>query len=121
MEEDSKLAEEGEDGDDEDDEDDEDSTLFGGQISCAFFHPAWQFSGLDADDPVNWERRSPLPCVSLLRKSDVKQHVEDGLKRGVSISQQIHEENEKTLRRIGSEVMCQSSAAWASSLGGEDQ
>jgi hypothetical protein len=86
-------------------EEDPEEQLFAGELSCAFFHPEWRFADVAEDDPVNFERRAPFPIVSLLKKGDIKKLVDDGLTRGVAISEQIHNQNRETLRRIGTEKL----------------
>ena len=38
-----------------------------GAIRVAWFHPEWTFDEMDADDAMNFERRSPYPCATILR------------------------------------------------------
>jgi len=43
----------------------------------ASFHPDYQFSETDPDDPANRTNRSPFPLVHILRCSDVKNAIEE--------------------------------------------
>eukprot|EP00617_Octactis_speculum_P012247 CAMPEP_0185780914 /NCGR_PEP_ID=MMETSP1174-20130828/100608_1 /TAXON_ID=35687 /ORGANISM="Dictyocha speculum, Strain CCMP1381" /LENGTH=175 /DNA_ID=CAMNT_0028470677 /DNA_START=266 /DNA_END=793 /DNA_ORIENTATION=- len=86
---------------DEDELEEESESLFGGQLSCAFFHPSWRFNGIEETDAVNFERRAPFPVVSLLKKADIKSIVDEGLSRGIAISEEIHQNNQAMLRRHG--------------------
>ncbi|CAN0280068.1 unnamed protein product, partial [Laminaria digitata] len=37
------------------------------QVLVACFHPKYAFEGLEEDDVLNYEKRSPLPTINLLR------------------------------------------------------
>jgi hypothetical protein len=91
--------------DEDEKEEDPEEQLFAGELSCAFFHPSWKFNDAAEEDPVNFERRSPFPLVSLLKKSEIKTLVDEGLSRGVSISEEIHIRNRNKLRSLGNEKL----------------
>jgi len=75
----------------------EDECINDGELNPAFFHPEWVFEGLEAANPVNFERRAPLPCVTLLHAQCVRGVVAKGLERGVVVGQEMQKANEATL------------------------
>ncbi len=67
-----------------------------GVYQFASFHPDYQFSGTQADDPENYTNRSPYPMLHLLR--------EDSLDRAIDSHpevDQIPDRNVQLMRRMG--------------------
>jgi len=76
--------------------------IFEGALSTAVFHPEWTFDGVGERDPVHFEKRSPYPTVSLLRKEEMGRKVTEHFERtGGSLSQKIQEENTESLAKAG--------------------
>mmetsp|Transcript_1137 Transcript_1137/g.1461 ORF Transcript_1137/g.1461 Transcript_1137/m.1461 type:complete len:386 (-) Transcript_1137:22-1179(-) len=65
------------------------------EVMVACFHPNHTFQGLEKNDPVHFEKRSPYPVVNLLRAPVVDKYVEDGK------TCRIAEANEEKLRAEG--------------------
>ena len=67
-----------------------------GVVQVASFHPDYQFAGTQPDDIDNYTNRAPYPTLHLLR--------EDSVERAVAAypdTEQIYENNVRTLRRLG--------------------
>jgi len=71
--------------------------LFGDKVTIAPFHPEWFFAGEGEGDenPLNYEKKSPFPTVSLVRTSTIVQAGEEATRR-------IGEHNEEILTEYGS-------------------
>ncbi|HSV44312.1 MAG TPA: DUF1415 domain-containing protein [Ramlibacter sp.] len=67
-----------------------------GIVQLASFHPDYQFTGCDADDPANFSNRAPWPTLHLLREDSVARAVQ-----ALPRPQAIYEANIETLRRLG--------------------
>jgi len=67
----------------------------GEKLLIACFHPQHTFAGLDEDDPLHWEKRSPYPTINLLRAERVDEYAAEGL------TQRIGENNDATLKAQG--------------------
>mmetsp|Transcript_25872 Transcript_25872/g.83292 ORF Transcript_25872/g.83292 Transcript_25872/m.83292 type:complete len:226 (-) Transcript_25872:213-890(-) len=85
-------------------ESEEEEVLANG-VQPAFFHPAWSFDGLPADSPIHFEKRAPCPVINLLRRSTLDRTVEEGLRRGVIVNQQISEHNAAALQAEGTPAL----------------
>jgi hypothetical protein len=48
-----------------------------GIYQLASFHPQYQFSDTDIDDPANYTNRSPYPMLHLLRETSLEQAIAD--------------------------------------------
>jgi len=81
--------------------DKEDDPLLEGRVGIAFFHPNWTFNEMDNNDPIHFERRAPIPTISLLRKDDIGVYVQDALEKGIILSKKVQDDNEVTLRKYG--------------------
>eukprot|EP00752_Nemacystus_decipiens_P009495 g8489.t1 len=65
------------------------------QVLVACFHPRHAFHGLDEDDVLNYEKRSPHPTINLLRADMVDEYIALGKTLGIA------EHNEQALRKEG--------------------
>lgn len=59
------------------------------------FHPEYQFSGTEMDDPSNFANRSPHPMIHILRVDEVEDAIADGEDVGV-----ILQRNTETLNKL---------------------
>ena len=66
-------------------------------LQLAGFHPKWTYAGLEANDPLHFEKRAPHPTISLIRAASVKD--------AQAITATIATNNEDTLRDIGYEQL----------------
>ncbi|MBX3654271.1 MAG: DUF1415 domain-containing protein [Ramlibacter sp.] len=67
-----------------------------GEFQIASFHPAYQFSGTEADDIANYTNRSPYPTLHLLRESSIDRAVQ-----AFPDAETIFGANMQTLRALG--------------------
>ena len=79
----------------------DDEDLLNNGIQPAFFHPDWNFQGLDEDDPIHFEKRAPHPTINLLRRSAIEAVNERGLAKGILVSKEISEHNAARLADEG--------------------
>lgn len=70
---------------------------FEGHLQLATFHPQYQFSDSDFDDPANYTNRSPYPMLHLLQEAAVEKAVEKH-----PDTDAIPERNIALLREMGS-------------------
>lgn len=68
-------------------------------VMLVCFHPQHSWAGLAADDPVQFEKRSPFPIVNFLRGNAVDSAIEAGLTANIGAH------NEQRLRQEGIDVM----------------
>lgn len=87
---------------------DESETLLENGVQPAFFHPHWNFEGLPNDDPINFEKRAPMPVVNLLRRADLDAVVEQGLAKGRIVNRDIAEHNAAALEAEGFDALVRS-------------
>ena len=73
---------------------------FGDKVTIAPFHPEWFFAveGEGDENPLNYEKKSPFPTVSLVRTSTIIQAGEEATRR-------IGEHNEEILTEYGSQKL----------------
>ena len=64
-------------------------------VLVACFHPEHTFAGLDDEDPLHYEKRSPYPVLNLLRSSEVDKLIIEGLTANIA------DENARTLQQRG--------------------
>ena len=71
--------------------------LFGDKVTIAPFHPSWHFAieGEAGENPLNFEKKSPFPTVSLVRTSVIVEAGEEATLR-------IGQHNEEKLTEYGS-------------------
>lgn len=83
---------------DEAEVDDTADTMIGDEITLAPFHPDWFFASEDSasKNPLDYEKKSPYPTISLVRTSVIMQAGEDATGR-------IGIHNEQTLTEVGSD------------------
>ena len=71
-------------------------------VTVAPFHPRWEFAAEDLDigeeNPVNYEKRSPFPTISLVRTKAI-------IKAGEEATERIAQHNEQVLNDLGSTVL----------------
>ena len=67
-----------------------------GVLQLASFHPRYEFSGIDADDPANNSNRAPHPILHLLREASVARAT-----RGLPDAARLYERNIQLLRTLG--------------------
>lgn len=89
----------------------EDEPICDGAVGAAFFHPRHVFDEMDEADALNFERRAPFPCATLLRSADVGRIVRAGLAEGRIISKEIQASNARVLRAEGTQAMAERLAA----------
>ena len=87
---------------------DESETLLENGVQPAFFHPHWNFEGLPNDDPINFEKRAPMPVINLLRRADLDAVVEKGLAKGRIVNRDIAEHNAAALEAEGFDALVRS-------------
>ncbi|CAN0461126.1 unnamed protein product, partial [Ectocarpus sp. 8 AP-2014] len=63
------------------------------QVLVACFHPRHTFHGLEQDDVLNYEKRSPYPTINLLRADMVDEYIAMGRTLGIA------EHNERRLHQ----------------------
>ncbi|CAN0441872.1 unnamed protein product, partial [Ectocarpus sp. 12 AP-2014] len=63
------------------------------QVLVACFHPRHAFHGLEQDDVLNYEKRSPHPTINLLRADMVDEYIAMGRTLGIA------EHNERRLHQ----------------------
>ena len=83
----------------------EDEIELNNAVQPAFFHPDWTFDGLPAHSALHFEKRSPVPVINLLRRSDLDYVVEQGLSRGVIVNRDIAEHNVQALEAEGFDAL----------------
>lgn len=71
------------------------------QLTIAVFHPEWTFEGYEEKDPIHYEKRSPFPTVSLLRRVELGKKVAEYLEKGVCLSEKIQVDNAVSLKNAG--------------------
>jgi uncharacterized protein len=67
-----------------------------GEIQIASFHPEYQFSGTQKEDPTNNTNRSPYPMLHLLREDSIDRALESD-----QTAEAVIERNTKTMRELG--------------------
>lgn len=67
-----------------------------GEFQLAHFHPAYQFSGADTNDPANFTNRAPHAALHLLREASVERAVSAYKNAG-----DIPQHNIEKLRELG--------------------
>jgi uncharacterized protein len=67
-----------------------------GEIQIASFHPEYQFSGTQSDDPTNNTNRSPYPMMHLLREDSIDRALESD-----QTAEAVIERNTNTMRELG--------------------
>ena len=72
--------------------------LLGDKVTIAPFHPAWHFAieGEAGENPLNYEKMSPFPTVSLVRTSVIEE-------AGEEVTLRIGQHNEEKLTEYGSQ------------------
>ena len=85
-----------------DEAEDEDGIHLFDEVTIAPFHPHWSFasSTSDEDDPVSFEKRTPLPTISIVMSKGIHMAGEETTAR-------IGEHNEGVLHDIGSTALTQ--------------
>jgi uncharacterized protein len=78
-----------------------------GEIQIAHFHPLYQFSHTQADDPENYTNRSPYPVLHLLLERDV----EWAASHHPDVSQ-IYQDNVQRLNELGHEGWQELARSW---------
>ena len=68
------------------------------EFQVAYFHPAFQFDGTQADDVENYTNRAPYPTLHLLREASIDRAVASMPNTDV-----VYENNIKTLKKLGVE------------------
>lgn len=71
-----------------------------GVVQIASFHPDYQFSGTQVNDPENFSNRSPYPMLHLLREDSVSRAVDD-----YPDVEQIVVRNAEVLEQLGSHAL----------------
>jgi hypothetical protein len=77
------------------DEADSGISSIGDLVTMAGFHPRWEFYGLQ-DSPLNYEKRSPYPTVSLVLTEGIDE-------AGEEATEQIAKHNKNILNSIGTQ------------------
>ncbi|CAM9467170.1 unnamed protein product [Ectocarpus sp. 6 AP-2014] len=77
----------------------EDDEALVDQVLVACFHPRHAFHGLEQDDVLNYEKRSPHPTINLLRADMVDEYIAMGRTLGIA------EHNERRLHQEGKNVV----------------
>mmetsp|Transcript_11199 Transcript_11199/g.30132 ORF Transcript_11199/g.30132 Transcript_11199/m.30132 type:complete len:259 (+) Transcript_11199:195-971(+) len=74
----------------------ENDDRFADHIMIAAFHPKHQWADASSEaDPINYDKRAPVPIINLLRTAQVDEYIEQGRTSG------ILERNQRTLERLG--------------------
>ncbi|CAN0056307.1 unnamed protein product [Pylaiella littoralis] len=69
------------------------------RVLVACFHPKHAFHGLDEEDVLNYEKRSPHPTINLLRADMVDEYIAMGKTLGIA------EHNERVLHKEGKDAV----------------
>lgn len=79
------------------DEADAGISLTGDLVTIAGFHPQWEFLGL-TNSPINFEKRSPYPTVSLVLTESIDE-------AGQEATERISKHNKEVLNSIGVQML----------------
>lgn len=78
-----------------------DDILIGDEVTIAPFHPQWYFSSKDdtvGENPLNYEKKSPYPTISLVRTSVIVEAGEESTSRiGIHNEEILNEHGAKKL------------------------
>jgi hypothetical protein len=76
----------------------EDENLIGDEITLAPFHPDWSFAGTSGENPLDYEKKSPYPTISLVRTSVIE-------RAGEEATNKIAVHNEEVLQDFGAKKL----------------
>jgi len=81
----------------------------GGKVTIAPFHPYWNFAGTGANDPVNYEKRSPFPTISIVSTSAIdnlmKKKEVEAIWGSATVTVAVGEHNEEVLEAAGTKIL----------------
>ena len=69
------------------------------EIQIAAFHPAFQYSDTELNDPLNFEKRSPFPTINLLRAAKIREYANEGKTAKIAVN------NVESLMAVGGETL----------------
>mmetsp|Transcript_1084 Transcript_1084/g.2364 ORF Transcript_1084/g.2364 Transcript_1084/m.2364 type:complete len:295 (+) Transcript_1084:34-918(+) len=81
----------------------------GSRTTIAAFHPKWVFAESNAEDSINYEKRSPFPTISIVSSAAIDRLMDHEIHgtygESATATVAVGEHNERILKEVGSEEL----------------